>query len=604
MKARSEIETWVFGCVAGIYQPLPKETVWGWAERTLKIPRGGENDEMAGQPWSSDLSPYVREVMDWFRLPGKLEMFVRKSSQVGLTMAVLIVICWHIVHRPVNVGYCIDSVDEARKISKTRLKRWIKENGILDGVNESEDDLANMTYFLRSMTVYLMGSYAEGAFRNKALTIGILDELDAHPPVDKQGTTSDNMRARLKRNKNSKLLGFSTPKEETDQMTVEYEGGTQEMWFVPCPHCGHEQPFLLPQLRFRGAEFEDLTGEADMEAVRRGAYFECTSDAKCRIEHSEKYEMMKKGHLVARAKAKVPGKRSIQLNDFYSNFCTWGDLAVQYLEAETNLDKMRAFTQQRLGEPFRQEGGDLTEKDVLACRVREFKRGMCPIKPVLVAAITDTQQSTMKWAWIAFDRHANLYLVEWGETPSWEVLGEKMSGEIPTVFGPVAIEAGFVDEGDGNRMKEVREFTQSHDHIFPVKGRGEGQIKELIWPSFSWLDGEEILTYQVNDPAYKNELVFGRILKGEARREYGKRQLILPSDVDPELVKELMGERLTKVANKYKQWVKKWVKTGVNDYLDVVKYALAMWDLMEPAMRDAGRLTDDTETESTPPSES
>jgi phage terminase large subunit GpA-like protein len=590
---KAEIRAWVLGCVAGIYQPMPTETVWGWAERTLKIPRGGENDEMAGQPWSSDLSPYVRFIMDWFREPGKKEMFVRKSSQVGLTMAVLIVICWHIVHRPVNVGYCIDSVDEARKISKTRLKRWITENKLLDGVNESEDDLANLTYFLRSMTVYLMGSFSEGAFRNKALTIGILDELDAHPMVDKQGTTADNMRARLKRSKNSKLLGFSTPKEDTDQTTVEFEAGTQEMWYMPCPHCGTEQPFLLENLRFRGEEFEDLAGEPDMEVVKAHAYFECIGEMKCKISQGEKYEMLLKGRPVARAKAKMPNKRSVQLNDFYSNFCTWGELACQYLEAELNLEKMRAFYQQRLGLPFRQEGGDLREKDVLACRVQEFRRGTCPAKPVLTAVIADVQQSTMKWGKIVFDKDGNLWLVDWGETASWDVLGDVMCGVIHTAHGDFPVEAAFVDEGDGNRVKEVREFTMPHDHIFPVKGRGEGQIRELIWPSTSYQTGEEILTYHVNDNAYKYELVFGRILRGEKRRTYGKKQLMLPINITPEAVKEIMGERLSKVKNKYKQFTEKWIKTGVNDLLDILKYGLSMWDLMEPSLRDAGRLGDD-----------
>lgn len=572
---------------------MPKESVWRWAERTLKIPRGGENDELAGQPWSSDLSPYVRFIMDWFREPGKKEMFIRKSSQIGLTMAVLIVICWHIVHKPVNIGYCIDSVDEARKISKTRLKRWIMENKLLDGINESEDDLANMTYFLRSMTIYLMGSFSEGAFRNKALTIGILDELDAHPMVNSQGTTADNMRARLKRNKNSKLLGFSSPKEETDQITVEYETGTKEMWNMACPHCGHEQPFLLKNLRFRGPEFQDLTGDIDRAIVRANAYFECTSEKKCRISQAEKYAMLLTGRPIARAKAADPKKRSVQFNDFYSNFITWGELAAKYLEAELNLEKMRAFWQQHMGEPPPHEGGNIKERQVTDCRMREFQRGTCPIKPVLTLLVVDVQLNTMKWGYLAFDKNANLYGVDWGETASWDEIEELANGEMKTVFGPVPIDAGGIDEGDGNRMKEVREFTLKFDHIYPVKGSGDREMKDTIWPSHSEINGEEILTYHINDRVYKTELVFGRIGNGVQRREYGRKQLILPKNVTPEFVKELLGEVLRKVVNKYKLAEEKWVKLWTNDYLDVLKYGLGIWDLMEPVLRAAGRLEEE-----------
>lgn len=592
MMTKQQLACWVMGCLAGIYQPMPKETIWEWAERTLKIPRGGENDEMAGQPWSSKMSPYVRPFMEWFRLPGKLEFFIRKSSQVGITMAALIVICWHIVHKPVNIGYCIDSVEEARKISKTRLKRWIKENKLLDQVNESEDDLANMTYFLRSMTVYLMGSYAEGAFRNKALAVGLLDELDAHPPVDEQGTTADNMRARTKRNRNSKIAGWSTPKLEKDQTTVEFLGGTQEWWTMPCPCCGLPTRFTQDQLRCTGPEFEDLTGEPDMEVVLEKAYLVCESKG-CRIEHSQKYEMMDLGWEVATAKPVKPNKRSMQLNDFYSNFVTWGQMAVEWIEAQTNLDKLRAYTQQRLGEPFRMESGTVKEHDVLQCRDQGFKKGgKIPYKLVLSGLLTDTQQSTLKWAKIGYTATGDMIVCDWGETPDWDELERLAHSSIPTVFGDYPIECGFVDEGDGNRAEEVRRFTERPglEHVFPVKGRGETQIKELLWPSISRLGDDEVLTYHVNDPIYKNELIFGRIKKGEKRRDWGKRRLILPKDVTPEFVAELLGERFEKVKNKYKWFVEKWVKTGINDYLDVCKYGLALWDLMEPRLREVGRI--------------
>ncbi len=143
----ADVKSWVAGVLGGIYPPEPNEEIWEWAERTLRIP-STENDELAGRYWSSNLTPYVREVMHWIRRPGKGEFWIKKSSQVGLTMAVLIIICWMIVNRPANVIYAIDSLDEARKISKTRLRRWIENNHLLENIGENPDDLANLTYYL------------------------------------------------------------------------------------------------------------------------------------------------------------------------------------------------------------------------------------------------------------------------------------------------------------------------------------------------------------------------------------------------------------------------------------------------------------------------
>lgn len=100
-----------------------------------------------------------------------------------------------------------------------------------------------------------------------------------------------------------------------------------------------------------------------------------------------------------------------------------------------------------------------------------------------------------------------------------------------------------------------------------------------------------VLTYHINDPMYKFEIVYNRIRDGKKRRRWGHRRLILPKDVDPEFVAELLNEKRIEVPNKYRQIEKKWKKTGTNDYLDVLKYGAALWDLMEGPLRESGRLT-------------
>jgi phage terminase large subunit GpA-like protein len=583
----SALRAWMTGCLAGIYQPTPTETIYDWAKRTLKIPKGPENVDMAGQPWDWALSPHVRDVMDWFRLPGKHEMFICKSSQAGFTMAILIVICWHIVHRPVNIGYYIDSTEEAKNISKLRLQPWITDNKILDQVSESEDDLSNLVFSLRTMAVYLMGSYSEGAFRNKSLGIVILDELDAHPPVDKQGTTADNARTRVKKYKNSKVIGFSTPKLESNQTWKEYRLGTREKIHVCCPHCGHEQVLVWKNMRFSGPEFEDLAQNLDLKKVAEETYYECANELlakKCRIREADKYQMFLKGVWRATNPNAAPGKRSKHYSDLYSNFETWGTLALEWM-----------FYQSRLGLPFKEIAGALKEKDVKACREDLFERGICPIKPVLVTLAVDVQQATMKWVLCGWSATGDCLVVDWGETPDWEDIRDLANGSMATVHGPMDVDCGFVDEGDGGRVKEVREFTERLPHIFPVKGRGEGQISHLIWPSRSPHEGVEILTYHINESAYKYELVYGRLRDGEKRREQRKKRLILPHNVTEEFGKELMGEYRKEVLDKFGQAKKKWVKADTNDYLDAVKYTLAIWDLMVVDLIAAGRIGPETE---------
>lgn len=590
----SGVKKWAHGVLKTILKPVPKERIWEWAEKRLKIPGGGENVNLAGRPYRSDLAPYTRAVMDWFREPGKQSLVIRKSSATGFTMAMLIVICWHIVNKPLNVGYYIDSEKEARNISKSRLKRWILDNRLLEDLTE---DLSNLTYFLKGMVVYLLGSFASGAYRNKQLGIAILDELDAHPQVgDKEGDSWDIVDGRLKRDPNSKKCGFSTPILETGQTERAYQAGTMELYFVPCPHCGTMQPLVWARVKFKGPEFEDdlpgIGGEVNLLKVKEHTYYECESVGACRIGDGDKYEMLLKGEWRATNPKAPPGVRSMHISDLYSNFVTWGDLAVEWLGAQTNMEKLKAFVNQRLGEPFRELSGTLKFQDVARLRLKGFKRGILPFRPVLLALLTDVQQQTMKWGVLAYSSKGDMAVIDWGEETGWDAIAE-LSGRsypIANTEESYPVECGLIDEGDGNRMEEVRRFTMKFPHLFPVKGRGTMQLKDLISPSKSWLDGEEVLTYHVNDPVWKSELLFRRIKRDEKNKVFETGRLILPWDITEEFVNELLNERRETKMNKFGFPQQVWIKKGPNDFLDICKYGLALWAIMEPDLRQAGRL--------------
>ena len=165
-----------------------------------------------------------------------------------------------------------------------------------------------------------------------------------------------------------------------------------------------------------------------------------------------------------------------------------------------------------------------------------------------------------------------------------------MKTVIPSPFGDLVIQCGLVDEGDGKRAIEVRKFTQRHEHIFPVKGRGSSQMTGLIVPSISDLDGVEVLTYHINDNAFKRELLFRRIKRDAKNRDFQTGRLILPWRICENFVDELMNEVLVTKKDRFGFEKDEWHKKGPNDYLDVLKYGLALWSLNEPVLREAGLL--------------
>ena len=579
------IRAWVAGVLQGIYSPEPDEEIWEWAARTMRIP-ATENEEMAGMFWSAEKTPYVKELMAWVRRPGKGEFWVKKSSQVGITMAVLIIICWMIVHRPGNVAYAIDSVHEARNISKTRLKKWIEMNNLLDSIGEDEDSMSNLTYFFRGMTVYMLGAFSKGGWANKSIVLFILDELDKHPYIEGEGTTVTLARERCKRPKNAKIIGFSTPG-DGDQITIEHDKGTKELLHIPFPCCGHIQPLKKEALVFSTKEFKDLADGYDREKVSTEAYFKCELCGG-RLYDRDKMPAIQK-YQIESTNPKAPRNiRSLHLWDAYSPFVTFGQIALEWIDAAGDVTLMERLYRGRFGEKYERSGRTLKSADLLGCR-GTYLRGNMPIQPVLVFQTIDIQGDVQKAVKMAVDAQGNLYILDWFITL---VLSEATDWAYVPLLDSEGkewiVSNGLIDEG--HRAHDVRRECLAHFPVFwPVKGRGGVQVQQTVGTSSQWVDNEEILTYHIAEDQFKWQLL-KMLTERDKRKKRGEPQIFFPLDLedDEDFMDEMCHERPVMKKNKMGREKWEWEKTGPNDFWDCVKYGLALWVIMRPLLQRDG----------------
>lgn len=575
------VRLWVAGVLKGIYTPMPDEEVWEWAERTLRIPKT-ENEEMAGMFWSSAHTPYVREMLRWAKRPGKGEFWIKKSSQVGFTMAVLILICWMIAHRPGNVAYAIDSIEEAKKISKTRLRRWIEDNALLESIGESDDDMSNLTYYLRGMTVYMLGAHSPGGWANKSIVLFILDEVDKHPYLEGEGTTTTLARERCKRPRNAKIIGFSTPG-ESDQITQEWKRGTQEEIRIPFPCCGNKQALKWERFTFGTKEFRDLAGEYDLEKVKADAHFECEFCGPAgRLRDQDKKAALLEYESVATNPKPIPGIRSLHLWDAYSPFVSFGDLALEWIQAQGDVTLLERFMRGRRGEQFEREGKALKHGDILKCR-GGYARGTCPFVPVLMCAAIDIQGDVQKAVKVAFDAKGNAYVIDWFVSL---VLQEAVEWCYEPVAGPnelpIYVTHALIDEG--HRAMDVRRMCMAHLPMFwPVKGRSSIQVREVIGTSYPMVDGHELCCYHIAEDQFKWQLL-AMIGDREKRAKRGEVQFFVPDEVDDDdqFVIELCNERPIRKKNQLGRERWEWETTGPNDFWDCCKYCVSIWTIRRP----------------------
>lgn len=586
----SAVRSWLAACLISAYRLRPKGGVREFAESEVFIPKSESND-LGGRMYSTAPTPWVRLVMWFATAPEWREFIGPKSSQSGMTLAVLIVVLYYIKHRLGNVLYAIDSVVEARRISKSRLKPLIKAcRTIAAELAEKEDDLTNLTYFLEGMVVYLIGAFSEGAWQNKTLILAVLDELDRHELLPSGATTIDAARQRLKRQEAGKLIGFGTPEGELDVTWQEFLSGSRHKLHLPCPRCGHEQELVLEGLD--AAHCKDLLGEYDLARVERETVYRCCACG-TKIEEHEKPGMLAAvadhplfgfvptNHGQDEHKP-VPGRMSAHISDLYSTFptSTWGIIMREYLEAQRSPAKLKDFYNGRLGLPRPEQRTEVKGDDIRAM-CGTYAHGTCPVRPACVIMTVDVQKDVKKWTKTAFTAKGEAYVLDYGFTLSYDELLAVADDPIPIegTNETVTVDFGLIDEG--HDTMNVREFCQSSQGLFhPCKGRSGAILRDVVDQKTGFRqNGQEITIFHFSDDDFKSDLYLTRIGKHKAIVKGQNRapRLWFMAKPDADFVSELCQEKRVQVMKKGRlQWVWDDPKAP-NDFGDTVKYALVAW---------------------------
>ncbi len=189
----------------------------------------------------------------------------------------------------------------------------------------------------------------------------------------------------------------------------------------------------------------------------------------------------------------------------------------------------------------------------------------------------------------AFDAKGNLYLVDWTTTL---VLEEAIAWCYEACTGPDAtptyITTAFIDEG--HRTMDVRRACLANLPTFwPVKGRANIQVREIVSTSGSLVDGEELLTYHIAEDNFKWDLL-GMIIDRKKHLKNGRPALFLPADADDDehIIDELCNEHPIKKVNKLgkETWV--WETVGPNDFWDGLKYCQSLKFITWPQLVKTG----------------
>ncbi len=107
-----------------VFAPIDNREVWEWAEDEIVLTR--RQTETPG-PYSTLLTPYVREPLQAFADPAVTDLCLCFGSQTSKTTAMMIGTAWRMVNNPVPSIWVMPSEHLARSFSENRWQPMVDD---------------------------------------------------------------------------------------------------------------------------------------------------------------------------------------------------------------------------------------------------------------------------------------------------------------------------------------------------------------------------------------------------------------------------------------------------------------------------------------------
>ena len=459
--------------LAGL-RPPPEMTISQWAEK-YRILAGTASSEPGR--WSNARTPYLVEIMDELSPQSSAtDVVFMKGSQIGGTEVLINTALYYIKHCPSPIGQFQTTEQTAKRFLKQR------ENPAFTAMGMNDLFYGDEMYIKEFPGGILTTGWSNSPsnFRSAPFCISLCDEISEWPDdCGGQGDPCELARRRTTNFPRRKLFWNSTPGIEGEcRITKMFELGDQRHYQVPCPHCGE-----LHKWEWGNVVWDcDSNGKALPQTVR----MRCPH---CGEEYGEyhKTELMALGQWVAEnPDGEYP---SFHINALYSplGWYSWANAVSDFVKAKGDVNKMKSFTNNVLGEPWSLDGGKVIDPNGLMSRCEEYEAEV-PDGAVVLTAGVDVQDDRLEVEIVGWGKG----LENWGITnrilvgnPSeqgvWDALDSILMASYKNSLNEnLYVAATLIDSG-GHHTDDVYRYTAKRERrkVFACVGKA-GLARPLV----------------------------------------------------------------------------------------------------------------------------
>ena len=562
----SQIQTLVRKALRA-FRPPPDLKVSDWSDRERKL-----SPEASAEPgqWLTSRAEYQRGIMDAFSDPAVEMVVVMSSAQVGKTEILNNVIGYHVAQDPSPMLVVQPTLDMAQTWSKDRLAPMLRDTPQLQGLvkDPRARDSGNTTLhkIFPGGHITACGANSPSSLASRPVRIVLCDEVDRYPvSAGSEGDPVSLARKRASTFWNRRIGLFSTPTNKgNSRIEAAFEESDKRLYFVPCPHCKHEQSL----------KWSSVSWEQDKPETAQYACEECGA----LWTDAERVRAIRHGRWQATAEFKrVAG---FHLSGLYSPWTPLDAAVREFLEAKKQPATLRVWVNTYLGETW-EEQGESVDDFQLAERREEFGPQLDQGILLLTAGV-DCQDDRLEVEIVGWGRDQESWSLDYrtlyGDPSSpavWQDLDSILKQQFEREDGKIlTVRAACVDSG-GHHTNSVYNYVRPREgnRIFAIKGVG-GEGKPLVGkPSRNNIGKIKLFPVGVDTA---KDVLFSWMRIAEPGPGY----MHFPHSRSDEYFRQLTAEKL--VTRYHKGFARReWTKVRPrNEALDVRVYSMAAFSIL------------------------
>lgn len=457
------------------YLPPPDLSVSEWADSYRML-----SSESSAEPgrWRTDRAPYQRGIMDAASDSSVREVVVMSSAQIGKTEFLLNIVGYYIHQDPSPIMLLQPTLDMAEAFSKDRLAPMVRDTPALQGkiadarARDSGNTLLHKKFPGGQIT--MAGANSPASLASRPIRVVMCDEVDRYPMS--AGTEGDPVSLAKKRTAtfwNRKVVLVSTPTVAgVSRIEAAFKQSDQRRYKVPCPHCGH-----MHVLAWRNVVFDpEKPRDAKMACPECGAI----------ITDQDKPGMISRGQWIATAPH--TGVAGFHLNELYSPWRKFGDVAADFVASKDFQEKLKTWVNTSLGEVWEDREGDAIDAESLMSRKGAWGAESLPADTVAVLVGADTQDDRLEATRIAVLPDRRIRVISHhvmagspAEPAVWAQMDALLKEQLRTEDGrEVGVYAACIDAG-GHHASAVLDFCEARRarRVWAIRGRAG---PHPVWP--------------------------------------------------------------------------------------------------------------------------